>query len=94
MFSQENISQLVLALVASHRLNLTVGYQVDFLATLHGLVDAQLTVAVLPWLYTTHLNDDEKLTVVHLQQPLLSRTVALMRSTKQSHPPLIGNCFQ
>ncbi|WP_431225832.1 LysR family transcriptional regulator [Serratia sp. L9] len=93
VFSKGNISRLVLALAENHRLNLTARYQVDFLETLYGLVRSKLAVAILPQLYTTHLNDEE-LAVVHLQQPALSRTVALMRSVRQSHPPLIENCFQ
>ena len=39
----------------------------------------------------THLQDP-KLKVVHLQQPALSRTVALMRAP-QALPPLIESCF-
>ncbi|TQI79237.1 DNA-binding transcriptional LysR family regulator [Serratia fonticola] len=93
VFSKGNISRLVLALAESHRLNLTARYQVDFLETLYGLVRSQLAVAILPLLYTTHLHDEE-LTIVHLQQPMLSRTVALMRSVKQNSPPLIEKCFQ
>jgi DNA-binding transcriptional LysR family regulator len=93
VFSKGNISRLVLALAESHRLNLTAAYQVDFLETLYGLVRSNLAVAILPQLYTVHLQDEE-LTVVHLQQPLLSRTIALMRSAHQSRPPLIENCFQ
>lgn len=93
VFSKGNSSRLVSALAESHRLNLTARYQVDFLETLYGLVRSQLAVAILPQLYTTHLNDEE-LTVIQLQQPLLSRTVALMRSAKQNHSPLIENCFQ
>ena len=93
VFSKGNISRLVLALAESHRLNLTARFQVDFLETLYGLVRSKLAVAILPQLYTTHLNDDE-LTVVQLQQPMLSRTVALMRSAHRNHPPLIEDCFQ
>lgn len=93
VFSKGNISRLVSALAESHRLNLTASYQVDFLETLYGLVRSNLAVAILPQLYTTHLQDDE-LTVVHLQQPLLSRTIALMRSATQSRSPLIEDCFQ
>ncbi|CAI1714247.1 LysR family transcriptional regulator [Serratia ficaria] len=93
VFSKGNISRLVSALAESHRLNLTASYHVDFLETLYGLVRSNLAVAILPQLYTTHLQDDE-LTVVHLQQPLLSRTIALMRSATQSRSPLIEDCFQ
>ncbi|VTR27696.1 LysR substrate binding domain [Serratia fonticola] len=92
VFSKGNSSRLVSALAESHRLNLTARYQVDFLETLYGLVRSQLAVAILPQLYTTHLNDEE-LTVIQLQQPLLSRTVALMRSAKQNHSPLIEKLF-
>ena len=93
VFSKGNISRLVLALAESHRLNLTARYQVDFLETLYGLVRSKLAVAILPQLYTTHLNDEE-LTVVQLQQPMLSRTVALMRSAHRNHPVLIDDCFK
>lgn len=93
IFSKGNSSRLVLALAESHRLNLTARYQVDFIETMYGLVRSQLAVAILPQLYTTHLRDEE-LTVVHLQQPLLSRTVALMRSAQKNHLPLIERCFQ
>ncbi|MBF8103734.1 LysR family transcriptional regulator [Serratia liquefaciens] len=93
VFSKGNISRLVLALAESHRLKLIARYQVDFLETLYGLVRSELAVAILPQLYTTHLKDDE-LTVVQLQQPMLSRTVALMRSAHRNHPALIEDCFQ
>ena len=50
-----------------------------------------LAVAILPQLYTTHLQDPA-LRVAQLQQPALTRTVALMRGP-QSLPPMIEACF-
>ncbi|MDU2540536.1 MAG: LysR family transcriptional regulator [Klebsiella sp.] len=82
--------QLV-ALVESHRLTLTTRYQVDYIETLYGLVRSRLAVAILPALYTTHLQDPA-LQVAQLQQPALTRTVALMRGP-QALPPLIEACF-
>ncbi len=41
----------------SHRLTLTTRYQVDYIETLYGLVRSRLAVAILPALYTTHLQD-------------------------------------
>ncbi len=75
MFSKGNIQRLVAALVESHRLTLTTRYQVDYIETLYGLVRSRLAVAILPALYTTHLQDPA-LRVAHLQQPALARTVA------------------
>jgi len=65
---------------------------VDYIETLYGLVRSQLAVAILPQLYTTHLHDAD-LQIAQLQQPDLTRTVALMR-TAQPLPPLIDACFQ
>jgi DNA-binding transcriptional LysR family regulator len=93
VFSKGNISRLVAAMAESQRLNLTARYQVDFIETLYGLARSRLAIAILPELYTTHLQDKE-LTVIHLQQPSLSRTVALMRSGQQAFPPQIEACFQ
>ncbi|SQC63729.1 putative transcriptional regulator [Klebsiella pneumoniae] len=52
---------------------------------------SRLAVAILPALYTTHLQDPA-LRVAQLQQPALARTVALMRGP-QALPPLIEDCF-
>ncbi|AML59743.1 LysR family transcriptional regulator YfeR [Serratia rubidaea] len=93
LFSKGNVSRLVTALAETQRLNVTARYQVDFLETLYGLVRSKLAIAILPQLYTTHLHDDE-LTVIHLQQPLLSRSVALMRAKQGIRSPLIEACFQ
>jgi len=90
-YSKGNIQRLVNALAESHRLSLRTRYQVDYIETLYGLVRSRLAVAILPELYTTHLQDPQ-LKVVHLQQPALARTVALMRAP-QALPPLIESCF-
>lgn len=81
------------SLIESHRLNLRVSYRVDFQETLYGLVRSRLALAILPELYTATLNDDE-LTVVHLQQPTLSRTVAMMRKPTPLRSPVTEQCFQ
>lgn len=91
VFSKGNIQRLVGALAESHRLSLQTRYQVDYIETLYGLVRSRLAVAILPQLYTTHLQDPQ-LKVVHLQQPALARTVALMRAP-QPLPTLIESCF-
>lgn len=91
VFSKGNIQRLVGALADSHRLSLQARYQVDYIETLYGLVRSKLAVAILPQLYTTHLQDSQ-LRVVQLQQPALYRTVALMRAP-QALPPLIESCF-
>lgn len=91
VFSKGNIQRLVGALAESHRLSLQTRYQVDYIETLYGLVRSRLAVAILPQLYTTHLQDPQ-LKVVHLQQPALTRTVALMRAP-QPLPTLIESCF-
>ena len=91
VFSKGNIQRLVGALAESHRLTLNTRYQVDYIETLYGLVRSRLAVAILPELYTTHLQDPA-LKVAQLQQPALTRTVALMRGP-QPLPPLIEECF-
>lgn len=91
MFSKGNIQRLVGALVESQRLTLNTRYQVDYIETLYGLVRSKLAVGILPQLYTTHLQD-HALRVAQLQQPALTRTVALMRGP-QSLPPMIEACF-
>lgn len=91
MFSTGNGHRLVAALVENQRLTLPVRYRVDYIETLYGLVRSRLAIAILPQLYTTHLNDPE-LSVVQLQQPQLTRTVALLRHP-QPLPPLIEQCF-
>ena len=53
----------------------------DYIETLYGLVRSRLAVAILPALYTTHLQDPA-LRVAQLQQPALARTVALMRGPR------------
>lgn len=91
VFSKGNIQRLVGALVESQRLTLNTRYQVDYIETLYGLVRSRLAVGILPQLYTTHLQD-AALRVAQLQQPALTRTVALMRGP-QTLPPLIEACF-
>lgn len=91
VFSKGNIRRLVTALAESHRLTLNMRYQVDYTETLYGLVRSRLAVAILPALYTTHLQDPD-LKTAHLQQPALTRTVALMRGP-QALPPLIEESF-
>ena len=91
MFSKGNIQRLVGALVESQWLTLNTRYQVDYIETLYGLVRSKLAVGILPQLYTTHLQDPA-LRVAQLQQPALTRTVALMRGP-QSLPPMIEACF-
>ncbi len=94
VFSKGNIQRLVAALVESQRLTLTTRYpryQVDYIETLYGLVRLRLAVAILPALYTTYLHDPA-LKVAQLQQPALTRTVALMRGP-QALAPLIEECF-
>ncbi|MEZ2583202.1 LysR family transcriptional regulator [Kluyvera intermedia] len=91
VFSKGNIQRLVSALVESQRLTLNARYQVDYVETLYGLVRSRLAVGLLPQLYTTHLQDSV-LRVAQLQQPALTRTVALMRGA-QALPPMIEACF-
>jgi DNA-binding transcriptional LysR family regulator len=79
------------ALAESHRLTLNTRFQVDYIETLYGLVRSRLAIAILPELYTTHLQDPA-LKIAQLQQPALARTVALMRGP-QPLPPLIEQCF-
>ncbi len=91
VFSKGNIQRLVGALAESHRLTLNTRFQVDYIETLYGLVRSRLAIAILPELYTTHLQDPV-LKIAQLQQPALARTVALMRGP-QPLPPLIEQCF-
>lgn len=91
VFSKGNVQRLVGALVESQRLALNARYQVDYIETLYGLVRSRLAVAILPQFYTTHLNDP-MLHVAQLQQPALTRTVALMRGP-QTLAPQIEACF-
>lgn len=93
LFATGNTRRMVQALLESHQLSLSLRYQVDFIETLYGLVRANLAVAILPRLYTRHLHDDS-LRVVGLQQPLLTRKIALMRSLKSPAPALSEECFQ
>lgn len=90
VFSKGNIQRLVAALVESHRLTLTTRYGGLYRNPV-WLVRSRLAVAILPALYTTHLQDPA-LRVAQLQQPALARTVALMRGP-QALPPLIEDCF-
>lgn len=91
VFSKGNIQRLVGALAESHHLTLNTRFQVDYIETLYGLVRSRLAIAILPELYTTHLQDPV-LKIAQLQQPALARTVALMRGP-QPLPPLIEQCF-
>lgn len=93
LFLKGNVSRLVASLVESHKLNLSINYRVDFQETLYGLVRSRLALAILPELYTATLNDDQ-LTVVHLQQPTLSRTVAMMRKPGPLRSAQTEQCFQ
>lgn len=92
VFSTGSVQRLVAALAESRHLTLRISYQVDYIETLYGLVRSRLAVAILPKLYTTYLCEP-KLKVLSLQQPVLVRTVALMRS-KQPQPSLVEQCFQ
>ncbi|ELX8379488.1 LysR family transcriptional regulator [Providencia vermicola] len=91
VFSKGNIQRLVLATIESHRLKLNVRYQVDYIETLYGLVRSKLAVAILPQLYTAHLREPD-LVVLQLQQPALTRTVSLMR-TSQVLTPMVESAF-
>lgn len=93
LFLKGNVSRLVASLVESHKLNLSINYRVDFQETLYGLVRSRLALAILPELYTATLNDEE-LKVVHLQQPTLSRTVAMMRKPAPLRSAQTEQCFQ
>ena len=93
LFLKGNINRLVNSLIESHRLTLDIAYQVEFQETLYGLVRSRLALAILPQLYTSTLNDDE-LTVVYLQQPELTRTIAMMRTISPLRSPLTEQCFQ
>jgi DNA-binding transcriptional LysR family regulator len=93
LFLKGNVSRLVTAIVESHKINLSINYRVDFQETLYGLVRSRLALAILPQLYTASLNDDE-LTVIPLQQPTLSRTVAMMRKPAPLRSPQTEQCFQ
>lgn len=92
VFSKGNIQRLVAATVESHRLKLNIRYQVDYIETLYGLVRSKLAIAILPQLYTVHLRDPE-LKVLQLQQPALTRTVALMHNN-QPTTPMMDDIFQ
>ncbi|GAB1438514.1 LysR family transcriptional regulator [Providencia sp.] len=92
VFSKGNIQRLVAATVESHRLKLNIRYQVDYIETLYGLVRSKLAIAILPQLYTVHLRDPE-LKVLQLQQPALTRTVALMHNN-QPATPMMDDIFQ
>lgn len=92
VFSKGNIQRLVAATVESHRLKLHIRYQVDYIETLYGLVRSKLAIAILPQLYTVHLRDPE-LKVLQLQQPALTRTVALMRNN-QTTTTMMEDIFQ
>lgn len=93
LFSKGNVSRLVTSMNETHRLNLQVNYRVDFQETLYGLVRSRLALAILPELYTATLNDNE-LTIIHLQQPTLSRTVAMMRKPVPLRSEKTEQCFQ
>ncbi|KAB7898082.1 LysR family transcriptional regulator [Rouxiella sp. S1S-2] len=93
IFLKGNVSRLVNSLIESHRLSLDIAYRVDFQETLYGLVRSRLALAILPELYTSTLNDSE-LTVVHLQQPELTRTVVMMRTNSPLRSPQTEQCFQ
>lgn len=93
LFSKGNVSRLVTSMNETHRLNLQVNYRVDFQETLYGLVRSRLALAILPGLYTATLNDNE-LTIIHLQQPTLSRTVAMMRKPVPLRSEKTEQCFQ
>ncbi|HGN1706987.1 TPA: LysR family transcriptional regulator [Providencia rettgeri] len=92
VFSKGNIQRLVAATVESHRLKLHIRYQVDYIETLYGLVRSKLAIAILPQLYTVHLRDPE-LKVLQLQQPALTRTVALM-CNNQTTTTMMEDIFQ
>ncbi|ELY3857900.1 LysR family transcriptional regulator [Providencia alcalifaciens] len=92
VFSKGNIQRLVAATVESHRLKLNIRYQVDYIETLYGLVRSKLAIAILPQLYTVHLRDPE-LKVLQLQQPELTRTVALIRNN-QPLTPMMEDVYQ
>lgn len=90
VFSKGNIQRLVAALVESHRLTLTTRYRGLYRNPVWSGALA-LSVAILPALYTTHLQDPA-LRVAQLQQPVLARTVALMRGP-QALPRLLKTVF-
>jgi len=93
VFLKGNLNRLVNSLIESHNLNITINYRVDFIETLYGLVRSRLALAILPEFYTATLNDDE-LKVVHLQQPEVSRTLAMMRKPSTQYSIQTEKCFQ
>lgn len=93
VFLKGNLNRLVNSLIESHNLNISINYRVDFIETLYGLVRSRLALAILPAFYTATLNDDE-LKVVHLQQPEVSRTLAMMRKPSTQYSIQAEKCFQ
>ncbi|CAH6636796.1 LysR family transcriptional regulator [Pseudocitrobacter vendiensis] len=91
VFSKGNVQRLVGALDESQRLKLHIRYHVDYIETLYGLVRSRLAAAILPQLYTAHLCDPQ-LKVLQLQQPELTRTVALLRNAAPL-PPQVEQAF-
>lgn len=65
----------------------------DFQKTLYGLVWSCLALALLQELYTATLNDNE-LTIIHLQQPTLRHTVAMMPKPVPLRSEKTEQCFQ
>ncbi|ACS85163.1 LysR family transcriptional regulator [Musicola paradisiaca] len=92
VFARGNVRRLVVAMAESGRYKFHVRHEVSYLETLYGLVRSGLAIAILPRIYTTHLHDNA-LSVVPLEQPSLTRTIALMRS-RHATSPLVDACFQ
>lgn len=92
LFYKGNINLLMMAMIESHRLKLQLRYRVDFLETLYGLARSRLAVAIVPALYTDLLQDDQ-LRIVHLQQPVVNRTVVLLRRRDDHFPAPIDHCI-
>ncbi|WP_421237813.1 LysR family transcriptional regulator [Aeromonas jandaei] len=77
LFARGNVSRQVNGLAQSQLPGLKPRYTTDYVETLYGLVRSGLAVAILPGLYAAN-QCDPQLKVVALNEPVLSRTLALM----------------
>ncbi|MFQ2149539.1 LysR family transcriptional regulator [Aeromonas jandaei] len=77
LFARGNVSRQVNGLAQSQLPGLKPRYTTDYVETLYGLVRSGLAVAILPGLYAAN-QCDPQLRVVALNEPVLSRTLALM----------------
>ena len=92
VFRRGETHDMVIQMIAEHRLPVKLAYFAGYVEPLNGLVRAGMALAVLPRLYVENLHDPA-LATRPLQEPSLKRWIVLVRTHHPSRNPTVTQCF-